>query len=249
MNTKCNYITFFNEFNPRIEKKLYLIPVYNGYFFSNNYCEHLQRTIEKFRYDLLYDLPFKEKGDKEVFLLNLYKELCTKQNSLHRLTKKKVSEIVDKKRNPLIKINIPLINRNSKRRLTYMHYKQLRTLTYAILTIEQVSQHFGFKINTRKKDKSISKEIIWKGGKTGIIQLLKSLIKSEVIHTGNLSENETVKLIASYFNISINRNNLSSLSRAVHSSNYDYEPEIFKQITSGYDLLIQEKREKLENQR
>ncbi len=262
MIKKCNYSSFFNEFNINYELKCCLIQLYNGYFFSTSYEKNLSCKISTYKHDLLYSLPLHSNGKPDVLLKNLHEELCKKENKLKRFKKycrKKRSNAKDDSTFSLteqFKIKYQL--RNFR-----MQNKQLFFLRDAKRITEQAIENFeqelikeekaiyeneisstNSKADLKPKTKS---NIMWKGDKVGLIQLVKSLIKSEDIIIGSLRENEAIDIISKFFNLSLNRNNFSSFSRAIHSNNYDYEPDIFNKTLKSYKLIVQEKRDELEN--
>jgi len=120
MNNKCDYINFFNEFNLKIERKLKLIPLYNGYYFPDRYKKHLQLTLEKFKHDVLYELPFNGHADKEVFLAHLHHELQQKQNRLEVQGIKKDNENQGNNKKQKARRIFPKIQQYYNRRNTYM---------------------------------------------------------------------------------------------------------------------------------
>lgn len=127
MDNKCNYTTFFNEFTPKLKTKLLTNSLYNGYFFSKNYKRHLQKSIDRFRDDLLYALPFNTDGNPEVFLKNLHTELCEKRTKLIRYRK----QIIVKNNSSSIPINRKFYDRTvlrTKKRISI----QLSTLNKAL---------------------------------------------------------------------------------------------------------------------
>ena len=250
MNNKCDYINFFNEFNQKIGRKLKLIPLYNGYYFPDKYKKHLQFTLEKFKHDVLYQLPFNSHANKEVFLAHLHQELRQKQIRLEGRKKKK-----ENKQKQKSKYLLPKIQSLYSRRNRYMCHCQTKMLNNAIDTVEQAVESYGYRDKTNCQIKhetrpetraQITPDIIWPEDKVGLIQLIKSLIRTKTILIGPLRENEAISIIANFFNTSINTNNLSSFSRAIHSNNNDYQPGIFTKIINGYELIAHELREKQE---
>jgi len=129
-----------------------------------------------------------------------------------------------------------------------MHRKQITILFNAIKTIEQSAMNSGLSLEIEKKPCEKASNLRWNGGKVGFIQLIKSLIKSKIILLESINETQAVNEFANFMNTSINNNNYSSFSRAIHSSNNDYSPTIFKELNNGYQVLINERREKLEMQ-
>ncbi len=258
MNSRCDYSSFFNEFKIKFDLKFKLILFYNDYFFIAQYDKNLQDKFDDFKHDLLYALPLNPEGKPEVFLKNLHDELMKKENSLSEYK----LHIREKRRTNspphILNIRKNIIYRYRIRNLK-MQNKQLLILRNAISITEQAIESFNFKytkeelpiqqnldekIKTKIKAKS---EIVWNDDKVGLIQLIKSLIKVKAILIGPLRENEAVTIISKFLNISINKNNLSSFSRAIHSNNVDYQPEIFGKIIKGYQIIEHQKRERLEN--
>ena len=255
MNNKCDYSSFFNEFRFSIDRKYRLIPLFNGYYSSKNYKKHLQLTIDRFSHDLLYALPFNTDGKPEVFLKNLHTELSNKRSKLIRYKKR----LIAKENSNSIPINRKIydkIAKRPKRRIAFMQNKQLLILNNALAITEQAIESLSFKSSRNENTPDISPdnrpettpEMVWDGGKLGLIQLIKSMIRSKIILIGRLSENEVVVQIAKAMNIDITEDNFSSYSRAIHSSKNDYQPQIFKKILNAYEILVFEKREKRERQ-
>lgn len=249
MNKKCNYQSFFNEFNCPLKKQLWSLPMYNGYYFKSTYKKNLQNRLEKFKSDLLYELPFNKEGDKEVFLRNLYSELLDKQCYL-KLNQKRILERKRKTRSISISLRISdRLSRKKDKQAKFMHNKQLVVLNNALNTIEQTAIIFGYTFIKIEPKAILNPNLGWDGGKVGMIQLVKALVKSELILLGKLTETEAINLISNAFNVSLNKNNFSSFSRAIHSSNNDYQPSIFKRIKAGYDLTTKELIDKYERNR
>jgi len=253
MNNKCDYSSFFNEFKISFDKKFKIIPFYNGYYFTSNYDKNLQKRYSNFKHDLLYVLPFNTDGKPEVFLKNLHQELQRKQSKLNRyknhIKRKGYKHTIPHRFNIKESITKKYQRRNSK-----MQNKQLHIIKNALYITEQAIESFN---NTTRNNKAreknenyskieVNSQMIWNGDKVGLIQLIKSLIKVKAIQIGSLKENEAISIISNFFNTNINKNNLSSFSRAIHSNNTDYHPEIFNKILRGYEIIIHEKREKLE---
>jgi hypothetical protein len=255
MNNKCDYSSFLNEFNYSINRKFFLIPQYNGYIKSENYKKYLQQTIDRFRHDVLYVLPFNSDGKPGVFLKNLHTELSKKQAILTRY-KKRIIEKDYSYSKPIIRHIKDNVTKQSKRRIALMQNKQLLILNKALAITEQAIESFSFTIiskettpdNRPETEPETEPEMVWDGGKLGLIQLIKSMIRSKIILIGRLSENEVVVQIATAMNIDITDDNFSSYSRAIHSSKNDYQPQIFKDILNAYEILVFEKREKRERQ-
>ncbi len=262
MIKKCNYSSFFNEFNISINLKYNLIPFFNGYYFAEEYEKYLYSKIDNYKNDLLFELPLSNDGEPIIFLNNLHEELCKKESKLKRYKKysrkKTFSPSFNNKYNFITKIENRYHRRNFK-----MQVKQLFVLRNAILITEQALDSFksGFvKENLKanedlyikdtknaKVELKLSTEIVWSNSyKLGLIQLIKSLIKIKVILIGTLEEKEAISIIANYLNVSINNDNYSSFSRAVHNYNFDYQPKIFKELLKGYEILSNEIREKRE---
>ena len=246
MKNKCNYLNFFNEFNIDINRKLCMLPQYNGFYSSRNYKHHLTQIINKFRHDLYYELPFSLNGDKEVFLANLYRELNERHTILCKLKRNKIIGNFISLNIPIIKLDICFLNKLSKRRIVFMYNKQITTLNNALEIIIQAASTFGIQIEKREAPKLINQNIEWSGEKLEFIQVMKSLMKNKKILHGRLSETQAISEIAKGLNVKLTKTNFSSLSRAIHSNNNDYKPEIFNELEKAYDTIVSETRDKYE---
>jgi len=243
-----NYTQFFNEFNICIDKKLCVIPIYNGFFFSDNYNKHLYNTVENFKHYLLYNLPYSSQETKKEILTNLYSELNYKHNQLQENVNKRVLRNYYSINTPFVTLDIKPLNKVSKKRIILMHRKQISQLYNAMKTIEQSAKTSGFSLIAEKKPCNKKSKLRWNGEKVGFIQLIKSLIRNKTILLESINETEAVKEIAKFLNTNINNNNFSTFSRAIHSNNIDYFPQIFKDLTNGYNILANERRENKEIQ-
>ena len=246
MNNKCNYITFFNEFNIDINRKLCFMPLYNGYYSSKSYKIHLNQTLEKFRHDLFYELPLYSDGDKEAFLVNLYRELNLKHTILCRLKRNKINSIFRSLNIPLVKLDLCIINKLSKRRIVFMYYKQKTILNNALEVVTQAASTLGVQIEKQGESKLINQNIKWDGKKLEFIQVIKSLMKNKKILYGRLTETQAINEIANSLNLTLTNSNYSSLSRAIHFNNYDYKPVIFEDLEKAYKVIVSETIEKHE---
>jgi hypothetical protein len=248
MITDYNYRQFFNEFNLSIDKKLYIIPIFNGYYFTKSYKKHLFDTIENFKHHLYYELPHIPMETKKEILINMHNELKYKHSQLKDNVHKRVIRNYYSINTPFVSLNIQPLNKVSKKRIIQMHRKQITILDNAIKTIEQSAEITGFSLKTKKKPCNKKSNLRWNGEKVGFIQLIKSLIKNKTILLESINETDAIKEIAKFLNTSINNNNFSSFSRAIHSNNNDYSPSIFKELTNGYNVLATERRENREMQ-
>jgi len=224
MKNECRLHEFLNEFTISVETKSNRIKSFNGFYRTNNYKKHLQKVQEAFKHDMLFVLPFQDKGDKKIFIKNLFIELHKRKATTVRYYQ---NEISDKEKN---------------RHIRYMFFLQKRCLNVSIQIIEQSASNFNINLddkNTRIKKRNIAK---WKGENLEFIQLIHSMIKSDKIDTEISTPDEIIKELASCLDVRITKNTITSLSRSIHSSNYDYVPKIFKTLPAGYKQFAEERQ-------
>lgn len=245
MKSNCNLKVFLNEFNIQIKQKMYCVKSYNGYYDAKSYQKHLKQILNTFKHEILYDLPMVNKGDKEVFLQNIYLELSRKKLSLELIYQKKVQNSIKKECKLSLKHKAlkPILKKSQNyRRINYMFHIQIKSLKIALEIIKQTAINYNIDLKTVKpicKRKNIVK---WIGGDLEFLQLLHSFINSEKLDTNIASEDEIINEMAQSFGVKITQNTRTSLSRAIHSNNYDYTPKVFDRLLTGYKKFEDHRR-------
>ncbi len=251
MTKKCNLNVFFNQFNLKIKRKLYGINSFNGFYDAKSYHRHLEQIIDNFRHDMLYVLPFDKDGDKKVFLRNLFTELSKKKKHLETKYFKEIytpnkdtCSLYDKSTG--VKSLMLKTKKVNCRRITYMYYHQINCLNISMQIIKQTAENFSIELEGEKVEYILLNTGIWDGDPLEFIQLTESLITVGKIITGELSKKQIINNTAKMMGFNLTKYNYDSLSRAIHTNNDDYRPDIFNKIEQGYKMIVQE-RQKVKN--
>jgi len=247
MNKKCNLNVFFSEFNVVIKRKVYGVKSFNGYYDAGNYHNHLKQVLSDFKNDMFYELPFQDKGNKDVFLLNIYAELRKKKRNLEIILQKKIENSMRMSCNKYhnskgLKYIMLMKNNSSCRRIIYMFYLQINSLNIALEIIKQSAINYNINLKINKERNKRSNIVKWIGGELEFLQLLHSFINSEKLDTQIASEDAIITEMAESFGVKITQNTLTSLSRSIHSSNLDYTPKVFDRLLKGYKKFENHRR-------
>ena len=249
MKKKCNLNKFFNEFNISLKRNAYCTGSFNGFYDVKKYDIHLNQTLELFKHDMFYELPFVDKGDKSIFLRNIFTELHRKKVELKLICLSKFSYSC----NSLSFYILSKINKYFKsnkmncRRIKYMYHKQLKCIDKALIVIESTAKDYNIKLVEDKKDNLINDVVIWDGRFLEFRQVCISLIRSGKLKINSVDEKMAIEKFAKYLGIKIPKHSDSSMAHSLHSRNNDYQPKIFNDMQKGYKIFEDEMRKKKKN--
>ncbi len=82
MTEKCDLNKFFNEFNIKVTRKSYGVKSFNNFYDVDNYKKHLTLLTDRFKHDILCNLPLIEQGNKAVYLRYIYSLLIQRKKKL-----------------------------------------------------------------------------------------------------------------------------------------------------------------------
>ena len=228
MKKKCNLNKFFNEFNISLKRNVYCIGSFNGFYDARKYDNHLSKIIERFKFDMYFELPLVAEGDKSIFLRNLITELNSKKGQLRLICSSKSKKM-------------------NCRRIKYMHHKQLKYIDKALIVVELTAKDYNTKLSVDKTNDIINDVVIWDGRFLEFRQVCISLIRSGNLIINSVDKKKTIEKMAKYLGIKIPKYPDSSMSHSLHSRNNDYQPKTFSDMLKGYKNFEDEMRKKKKN--
>ena len=108
--------------------------------------------------------------------------------------------------------------------------------------IKETAESFDIDLEDKNDEFKLLNTGFWNGSPLEFIQLFQSLINIEKILPGKLSHQQVINNIATMMRYSLSKSNHTSLSRAIHTNNTDYKPDIFNKIEQGYKMIVAERQ-------
>jgi len=241
MEKKCNLNKLFNELGVSVRLEIYGARTFNGFYKPESYNKHLNLMVENFKHDMCYQLAFEKEAEKQVLLRNLFNGL----NNSKRL--KELQSVMVKN---LCRFNIrffgaiqDIISKRSCKRLRYMFFKQRMSINQMLKIVYDSANSFEVELFPNKSLAVKTGIAKWNGTPLEFLQHYYASIYSGLIVVEAKNEKQGAIEMAKYYGLKISEKDFSSLSHAIHSNNFDYEPELFSNMIKGYRKLEVKRRE------